>query len=135
MSKYEPLTQFLQNQPGSEVRLSFAQIEQIIGFKLPAAAQQERAWWSNSPSEDADIKAWLVAGFRSEEVDLSAGELTFRRDVSADRAEAVGEGQSRRHPIFGWAKGMITIAPGTDLSEPAAPELADWIDQKYGPAS
>lgn len=132
MSKYEPLTQFLQNQPGREVRLSFAQIEQIVGFKLPAAAQQERGWWSNAPT-DSD-KAWLAAGFRSEEVDLTAGELTFRRDASVDD-ETVGEGVSQRPPIFGWAKGMITIAPGVDLTEPADPELAGWIDKKYGPAS
>ena len=131
MSKYEPLTQFLQNQPGSEVRLSFAQIEQIVGFKLPAAAQQDRAWWSNSPSEDADIKAWLVAGFRSEEVDLSAGELTFRRGAEVGTSEYVASG---RHPIFGSMKGTVTIAPGTDLTEPADPDLADWIERKYGPA-
>jgi hypothetical protein len=132
MSKYEPLTQFLQNQPGREVRLSFAQIEQIVGFKLPAAAQQERAWWSNT-SSDSD-KAWLAAGFRSEDIDLAAGQLTFRRDASGDDVP-VEEGASQRHPIFGWAKGMITIAPGIDLTEPADPELADWIDKKYGPAS
>lgn len=131
MSRYEPLTQFLQNQPGREVRLSFAQIEQIVGFKLPAAAQQERAWWSNAPA-GAEDKAWLAAGFRSEEVDLHAGELTFRRDDPvAEQGEYV---RSSRHPIFGWARGMITVAPGVDLTEPADPDLADWIDKKYGPA-
>ncbi len=134
MSRYEPLTQFLQNQPGREVRLSFAQIEQIVGFKLPAAAQHERAWWSNAPT-DADNKAWLAAGFRSDAIDLSAGELTFRRDASTEEAEPIKQAGSGRHPIFGWAKGMITIAPGTDLTAPADPDLADWIDKKYGPAS
>jgi hypothetical protein len=38
----------------------------------------------------------------------------------------------RPHPLFGCLKGMITIAPGVDLTEPADPELADWIDEKYG---
>ena len=84
MSKYEPLTRFLQHQPGGEVRLSFAQIEQLIGFKLPDAAQHEPDWWSNSPSEDAETQAWLAAGFQSEGVDLAAGELTFRRDELID---------------------------------------------------
>lgn len=132
MSKYEPLTQFLQNQPGREVRLSFAQIEQIVGFKLPAAAQQERAWWSNAPTDND--KAWLAAGFRSDEVDLAAGELTFRRDATVEEGEQAEYARGGRHPIFGWAKGMITIAPGTDLTAPSDPELADWIDRKYGPA-
>ena len=44
MSKYEPLTRFLQHQPGGEVRLSFAQIEQLVGFKLPDSAQHEPGW-------------------------------------------------------------------------------------------
>jgi hypothetical protein len=132
MSRFEPLTQFLQNQPGSAVRLSFAQIEQIVGFKLPAVAQQERAWWSNS--REGEDKAWLAAGFLSEEVDLAAGELTFRRDTLVDHVEFVMPSSVGRHPIFGWAKGMITIAPGVDLTEPADPDLAEWIDKKYGPS-
>ena len=43
-----------------------------------------------------------------------------------------GQQPSRRHPLFGILKGMITIAPGVDLTEPACPELADWIEEKYG---
>ena len=134
MSKYEPLTQILQNQPGSAVRLSFAQIEQIVGFKLPVAAQQERAWWSNARSDTED-KAWLAAGFRSEEVDLTAGELTFRREGEVEPSEPVEYVTSCRHPLYGSMKGTVTIAPGTDLTEPADPDLADWIDKKYGPAT
>jgi hypothetical protein len=29
-------------------------------------------------------------------------------------------------------KDMTTIAPGVDLTEPACPEWADLIDEKYG---
>ena len=135
MSKYEPLTRFLQHQPGGEVRLSFAQIEQLIGFKLPDAAQQEPDWWSNSASDDTETQAWLAAGFRSDEVDLAAGELTFRRDEVIDRAPLDMEAKPPRAAIFGWMKGMITVAPGVDLTEPADPDLADWADRKYGPAA
>jgi hypothetical protein len=133
MSKYEPLTRFLQNQPGGEVRLSFAQIEQLVGFKLPDAAQHETAWWSNSLDEELDAKAWLAAGFRSEAVDVTVGELTFRREAS--ELDSTAEPKLSRHPIFGCMKGMVTVAPGVDLTEPADPDLADWADRKYGPAS
>jgi hypothetical protein len=37
----------------------------------------------------------------------------------------------RRHPLFGSMKGTFTIAPGVDLTEPATPEWADLIDEKY----
>lgn len=133
MSKYEPLTRFLQHQPGDEVRLSFAQIEQIVGFKLPVSAQREPDWWSNSPSDDAETHPWLAAGFRSEAVDLHDGELIFRRETSVPASMA--ERELPRHPIFGCMKGMITVAPGVDLTEPVDPDLADDLDRKYGPAA
>ena len=40
--------------------------------------------------------------------------------------------KQRRHPIFDAMKGTIVIAPGVDLTEPAMPEWADLIDEKYG---
>ncbi|CAN5162457.1 hypothetical protein BH10PSE9_BH10PSE9_05030 [soil metagenome] len=40
----------------------------------------------------------------------------------------------RRHPAFGLMKGTVWIAPGVDLTEPAMPEWADMIDEKYGKA-
>jgi hypothetical protein len=135
MSKYEPLTRFLQNQPGGEVRLSFAQIEQLIGFTLPDTAQREPDWWSNAPSGDVAANAWLAAGFRSEDVDLAAGELTFRRDPPAETSLPNLSVKPGRNPMFGWMKGTMTLAPGVDLTEPADPDLADWVDRKYGPAA
>lgn len=39
---------------------------------------------------------------------------------------------SHHHPLFGIWKGLVTIAPGVDLTEPADPELGDWIEEKYG---
>ena len=38
-----------------------------------------------------------------------------------------------RHPVFGVLKGMMHIPPGVDLTEPACPEWADLLDEKYGP--
>jgi len=38
----------------------------------------------------------------------------------------------RRHPVLGCMKGTITVAPGVDLTEPAFPEWADLIEEKYG---
>ena len=43
-----------------------------------------------------------------------------------------GQKPSRRHPAFGCMKGTITVAPGVDLTEPAFPEWADLIEEKYG---
>jgi hypothetical protein len=35
----------------------------------------------------------------------------------------------KRHPLFGWMKGTVTIAPGTDLTTPACPEWADIAEE------
>lgn len=37
-----------------------------------------------------------------------------------------------RHPLFGCLKGMLVIPPDLDLTQPADPELADYLDRKYG---
>ena len=42
------------------------------------------------------------------------------------------EKQSRRHPAFSAMKDVTWIAPGVDLTEPAMPEWADLVDEKYG---
>ena len=30
-------------------------------------------------------------------------------------------------------KGLVRFVPGVDLTQPADPELADYLDAKYGP--
>src|SRR3954471_8614018 len=79
MSKYHLLGKFLQEQANSEVPMSFAEIEQITGVKLPPKAALQRAWWSNNPSNNVMTKIWLDAGFRTEQVDLHAKKLVLNR--------------------------------------------------------
>jgi|SRR5262245_47762959 len=125
MGKYEPLKDFLSKQTTDEVRMSFAQIEQIIGAKLPPKAQRHRAWWSNSASNSVLTKAWLEAGFRSEQVDMAARKLVFRRAARVRGPGTATQSRpaiSRRHPLFGALKGLVRVPPETDLTEPADPE-------------
>jgi hypothetical protein len=117
--------------------MTFEQIERVIGEKLPPKAQHHRAWWSNSPSNNVMTKAWLEAGFRSEQVDMEGRKLVFRR---AKQGQPTDSGPahdqtppvSGRHPLIGWMKGTVTIAPGVDLTEPADPE---WGEVAYGDKS
>ena len=39
------------------------------------------------------------------------------------------------HPAWGAMKGLMRVVPGTDLTQPADPELADYLDEKYGKES
>jgi len=141
MSKYDPLREFLEKQSRPLIRMSFEQIERIIGEDLPPSARHHRAWWSNNPSNSAMTRAWREAGFKSEQVDMEAATLVFRR---VDRAQS-DEGRLAsskgslpgRHPLIGWMRGTLTVTEGVDLTQPADPEWGDvahgsrsWDDRK-----
>lgn len=146
MAKYDALGPFLRGHSTREVPVTFSEIENVIGEKLPPSAYVHRPWWSNNPSNSAMTKVWLDAGFRTERVDMAGKKLVFRRVHERSFGESAppaysgppqqrkeGEKQPRRHPLFGRLKGTFTIAPEWDLTQPAMPEWADMIDEKYGP--
>jgi hypothetical protein len=67
-SIYEPLQRRLSIERGGAVRLTFAEIEQILGRKLPASAHKFSAWWSNESSMKVghtQAKGWMNVGFRA----------------------------------------------------------------------
>ncbi|MGN6101629.1 MAG: DUF7662 domain-containing protein [Devosia sp.] len=128
MSKYEPLTVFLKHANGRTLRLSFGEIEKILGFELPASKQYP-AWWSNSASNNTMTQAWLSAGYKTEQVDVDGQRVTFRADQL--RKEASSGEQFPSSPLFGSMKGTTFVAPGVDLTAPTL-ELVDpgWM-RKY----
>ena|SRR5665213_493249 len=132
MGKYAPIRSFLQRRGADTVPMTFAEIEKVLGFKLPNSKNYP-AWWSNNPTNNVMTNEWLAAGYKTEQVDVESGKLVFRkasRPISESRPpEKVGEPKHRRrHPAFGALKDVTWIAPGVDLTEPAVPEWADMID-------
>lgn len=80
MSKYAPLADYLRNLDGSEVTLSFDEIERILGFSLPATASRFRPYWSNSGVKDGHPgRLWRGAGWRQVRLDLTGRHVSFRR--------------------------------------------------------
>ena len=142
MNKYERLGTFLKKQDRESLPMTFAEIEQVVGVKLPKS-QKYQAWWSNSTSNNVMTEVWLGAGYRTEQVDIANGRLVFRR-VSAGTGTPAGMreepsmfrtdaqttppgGQLTHHPAFGAMKGMFTIAPGTDLTAPVYTD-EEWAE-------
>jgi hypothetical protein len=124
MGKYTRLGEFLRSQRAKEVPMTFAEIERVIGAKLPPNSPQYPAWWSNNPLNNVMTKVWLAAGFRTEQVDTKARKVVFRR-IEQHAAEATGPQAKKagHHPMFGALKGSVYIPEGVDLTEPADP---DW---------
>lgn len=113
MSKYEPLPQFLISVGGSAHRMSFAEIERVLGFKLPRSAYEHEAWWSNNATGHSHARTWLKFGWRTEAVDLTNRKVTFHRA----KAPANFEPSTKRDP-WGCMAGTITVLPGLDLTAP-----------------
>jgi hypothetical protein len=131
MSKYEPLGEYLKKQDRERVPMTFSEIERVTGVKLPASATKHRPWWSNNPDNSVMTRVWLDAGYESEQVDMAKRKLVFRRVRAPSGGESGDEGFI--HPAWGAMQGLIRVMPGVDLTQPADPELADYLDAKYGP--
>jgi hypothetical protein len=123
MGKYSRLGEFLRSQRTKEVPMTFAEIERVIGDKLPPNSPQYPAWWSNNPSNNVMTKVWLGAGFRTEQVDTKARRVVFRRIEQSVAETAKPQTKAGVHPIIGALKGSVFIPEGVDLTEPADP---DW---------
>lgn len=87
-SKYDPLSEHLQNLPAdqSKATLQFSELEKILGATLPDSAFEYREWWSNQADyrNRPQAAAWMTSGFRVEEVhqSRSGGRVKFRRSGS-----------------------------------------------------
>ncbi|NNM74478.1 DUF7662 domain-containing protein [Enterovirga aerilata] len=135
MGKYTRLAEFLAAQHASEIVMSFADLERVIGEKLPVQASTERSWWRHGPSFNEIAQGWSAAGFTPDLVDIEERRLLFRRATEAEThafpagspAEAAGAG---RHPLFGCLEGVTHLVEGVDLTEPADPDWARIADRK-----
>ena len=79
--KYAPLFEHLSSLDGNIWHANFDEIEALLGLPLPSSARDHRPWWANGGHSQA--KSWLAAGWKTTNVDLAAGKLTFVR--SEDR--------------------------------------------------
>lgn len=79
MAKYDALADHLQTlDRDREHTLTFAEIERVLGFRLPASARTHNAWWANQKNgKHVQAKAWLAGRWRTKEADVKRGEVTF----------------------------------------------------------
>jgi hypothetical protein len=79
-SRYEPLRAFLEERDEPVVKLTFSQVERILGRPLPASARKYAPWWANErEGTHVHARAWMTVGRRSRNVDLNAGSVEFVR--------------------------------------------------------
>jgi hypothetical protein len=77
---YSPLRDYLEAQERDYITLSFDDVAKIIGRRLPDSAYNHRPWWANQSSKpSSQSSAWMGAGWRVEDVSLTAERVTFVR--------------------------------------------------------
>lgn len=139
MTRYEPLGRYLTKTAAKQIAMTFREVESVIGRKLPPSAYRHRPWWANEARGHSHAKAWLQAGYETEQVDMAARTLVFRR-VTGTPGPASVKGTRRAtgtktrattkrsgHPLIGSMKGTFTIEPGWDLTKPAI-DSGEWED-------
>lgn len=80
--KYLPLDEWFRKQPvtAKKIKLTFDQVEAILGTALPKSASKLTTWWTNvHPKIQSHRTAWLNHGWIVEEFDLQTRRVTFVR--------------------------------------------------------
>jgi hypothetical protein len=78
---YQSLYTYLRGRYADRVVLTFAQIEDLIGFSLPAPARLQKEWWGGTDEvahRSAQSDSWTLAN-RTATVNLWAQNVVFER--------------------------------------------------------
>ena len=104
--RYQRLYSHLCSLPDREWRLSFADIEAVLGFELPGSARMHRPWWSNQIDGHSQAIAWMAAGWETAEVDVRGETLLLRRrETNTIRRPSLDEVWPV-HSAGGWPEGL-----------------------------
>jgi hypothetical protein len=79
--KYVLLYKYLENRYANTVVLTFAEIEDLLGFALPDQASRNRGWWTDAAIDAAESNysdSWILAS-RTAVPNLTARIVVFER--------------------------------------------------------
>ena len=100
--KYSSLYRCLCARGGGAWRVSFADLEAVLGFTLPESARVHRPWWSNQRNGGghSHALAWQMAGWKTRAVDLESETLVFERaGTDSDTVSQTGAPGGHRVPV------------------------------------
>jgi hypothetical protein len=79
--EYQSLHKYLDDRFANTVVLTFAEIEDLLGFALPDVARAESGWWTSAdtgPAASAHSRSWVQAS-RTATPNLLARTVAFER--------------------------------------------------------
>jgi hypothetical protein len=116
MSKYRPLRHYLESRKADQAPMTFAEVEEVLGFPLPDSARAGPSWWSNNTGSHVGVSAWRDAGWKASRVDVGGEKVVFVREKA---------------PVSITDDNAILLHRG-DLSAAAARLLGDYIAEMNG---
>jgi hypothetical protein len=77
--KYAPLYRHLAKWRGKEWRVTFEEVEKLLGFTLPNSARVHRPWWANQGEKGghSHALAWEMAGWKTTQVEMAKEQVVF----------------------------------------------------------
>ena len=90
--EYQLLYKYLRDRYANRIVLTFAEIEDLLGFVLPDAARLQREWWACTDPiapRSAQADSWMLAS-RTATVNLVAQSVVFERETPPRVARSGG---------------------------------------------
>ncbi|MGQ4834406.1 MAG: DUF7662 domain-containing protein [Candidatus Asgardarchaeia archaeon] len=138
MGKYIALGRFLINQNNEEIRLTFDEIENILGFPLPESAKKHRPWWANDRTHVQAVEGWLNVGWQVKQVDLIKRKVTFVKNTEIKTLESIKKIKSGPEPDYKrfeeQARRIMADFFQTDLAprkKKSWPKMFDLVSSDY----
>ena len=125
LSIYNPLSERLSSLHVATVRMSFTDIEEIIGRDLPPSSRKYPAWWGNNDQGGRrHSSSWLNAGWRTEDLALEMEEVSFVR-TNERTPPAIFGAEIATSLAADWAPtGDVTLSQEGKLAFPEVPTEA-----------
>jgi hypothetical protein len=111
MQKYQAISKFLLKQNKIAVIVTFQEIENMLGFALPASAYSHRAWWANTQSHP-QAKAWLDVGWKISHVDLEKKEMRLIHPIAFTLNKIVEDGREISLKALFDAENVLFVITG-----------------------
>jgi len=88
--KYRMISDFLYNCENDIVKLTFGDMEKMLGFTLPKSAYSHRAFWANTKTHSIAL-SWLSVGFKTVDVSIDEHYVVFERERNYKKTVDVGK--------------------------------------------
>lgn len=93
------------------IRVTFRDLEVLLGGFLPKAARKYSTWWSNENGHEAQVAAWTGAGWQVGKVDMLLAEVTFLPiSVVTSNSSAQPKPANGSAPQESVRQGELTVA-------------------------